>query len=114
MSSNGTLEKNRVADKAYQIEPQSQVLLIRKKEPEKRSTLVLVQSAQVREDEERGLYTVLKLSNFTSTVHDAKIGDTILLRKGAGKVNIHAYGLCPSDDTYLINEMEVLAVVERA
>lgn len=91
--------------KAPIVEPQGEIILIRRDPKNEEGKIILPDSVEVPNI----LATVVAVSKAEKHVHNAVAGDRVLIGPGAKGIDLGKFGLL--DDHFLINEAEILAVV---
>lgn len=103
MNSNGTITKLRVT-KAPIVEPQGDVILIRREKDEE-SKILLPDSVELPNI----VAIVVAVSTADGKRHNAKAGDRVIVGPSAKGIDLGKFGI--ADDHFLINEAEILAVL---
>ncbi len=105
MNANGTIHRIK-STTAPVIEPQGEIVLIRRQKPEEKGSIILPDSVE----RPNILAVVVALGTSTSPSHKAEVGDTIIVGPGAKGIDLGAFDM--GDDHFLINQAEILAIVK--
>lgn len=104
MNTNGVIHKMRIT-KAPTIEPQGDIILIKREKEEERAIL-LPDSVEMPNI----LAVVVAVSAAEKHSHNAVPGDRVVIGPTAKGIDLGKFGLL--EDHFLINEAEILAVVK--
>jgi co-chaperonin GroES (HSP10) len=105
-STNGTAPVHKIRlTKAPIVEPQGEIILIRRERKEESGGILLPDSV----DMPNLKAVVVAVSTFEKHVHNAQAGDTVLVSPTAKGIDLGKFGIL--DDHFLINEAEILAVL---